>query len=291
MQNNKQIILVIGIAAIAVALLLYIAFLPSEEEIIKESDYVMQMEEEAKRDEALIDSLNMIVEKLNVRIDSVRTQMDSSRTSNKVLLTTLHRVTNEMKEYRRLTLSLQDDLESVEASRDSLRNSLFEQTSRLQRVTEALEKAHKESQELRENLQATQQDLKVTQKDLKVTQKDLKVTQEDLEDAKEIISSVLVYIGVEDNLKEQGYLHTWRRIRKNYKIINFPDVDNTNVKKVAIGETITVEGQLAAVCDDHGKLGKDKEYTLSEDKEAKTLTISFSDSLLVGQRILIVLKN
>ena len=284
MDNNKQIILVIGIAAIAVALLLYIAFLPSEEEIIKESPYVMQIEEEAKRDEALIDSLNQVVDALNVRIDSVRTQMDSSRTSNKVLLTTLHRINNEMQEYRRLTISLQSDLDLITASRDSLRTSLFEQTSRLQRVTEALEKAHKESQKLREDLKATQQDLQVTKKDLQVTQ-------EDLQDAKEIISSVLVYVGTEDNLKEQGYLHTWRRIRKNYKIINFPDVDNTDVKKVAIGETITVQGKLAAVCDDHGKLGKDKEYALSENKAAQTLSISFSDPLLVGQRVLIVLKN
>ncbi len=284
MNNNKQIILVIGIAAIALALLLYIAFLPSEEEIIKESPYVMQIEEEAKRDEAIIDSLNLVVNNLNVRIDSVRAQMDSTSTSNKVLLTTLHRVTNEMKEYRRLTVSLQGDMEMIQAARDSLRNILFEQTNRLQRVTEALEKAHKESQQLRADLQ-------VTQEDLQVTKEDLQVTKEDLQDAQDIITSVLVYIGTEDNLKEQGYLHTWRRIRKNYKIINFPDVDNTDVKKVPIGETVTVQGELAAVCDDHGKLGKDKEYALTEDKEAQTLSISFSDPLLVGQRVLIVLKN
>ena len=284
MNNNKQIILVIGIAAIALALLLYIAFLPSEEEIIKESPYVMQIEEEAKRDEALIDSLNQVVNHLNVRIDSVRTQMDSTSTSNKVLLTTLHRVTNEMKEYRRLSVSLTGDLEMVQAARDSLRNSLFEQTNRLQRVTEALEKAHKESRQLRADLQ-------VTKEDLQDTKEDLQDTKENLQDAKEIISSVLVYIGTEDNLKEQGYLHTWRRIRKNYKIVNFPDVDNIDVKKVPIGETVTVQGKLAAVCDDHGKLGKDKEYALTEDKESQTLSISFSDPLLVGQRVLIVLKN
>ncbi len=284
MQNNKQIILVIGTAAIALALLLYIAFLPSEEEIIQESPYVMQMEEEAQRDAALIDSLDQVVVDLNSRIDSVRTQMDSSSTSNKVLLTTLHRVTNEMQEYRRLTVSLQGDLEQVTVNRDSLRNSLFEQTNRLQRVTEALEKAHRESEKLRADLQ-------VTKEDLEVTKEDLEVTKEDLQDAKEIISSVLVYVGTEDKLKEQGYLHTWRRIRKNYKIINFPDVDNTDVIKVEIGKAISVQGELAAVCDDHGKLGKDKEYQLSEDKETKTLSISFSDALLVGQRVLIVLKN
>ena len=244
----------------------------------------MQMEEEAQRDAALIDSLDQVVVDLNARIDSVRTQMDSSSTSNKVLLTTLHRVTNEMQEYRRLTVSLQGDLEQVTVNRDSLRNSLFEQTNRLQRVTEALEKAHRESEKLRADLQ-------VTKEDLEVTKEDLEVTKEDLQDAKEIISSVLVYVGTEDKLKEQGYLHTWRRIRKNYKIINFPDVDNTDVMKVEIGKAFSVQGELAAVCDDHGKLGKDKEYQLSEDKEAQTLSISFSDALLVGQRVLIVLKN
>ena len=82
MDNNKQIILVIGLAAIAVALLLYIAFSPSEEEIIQESPYVQQIEEEAKRDDALIDSLNQVVDGLNVRIDSVRAQMDSTSKSN-----------------------------------------------------------------------------------------------------------------------------------------------------------------------------------------------------------------
>ena len=284
MDNNKQIILVIGLAAIAVALLLYIAFSPSEEEIIQESPYVQQIEEEAKRDDALIDSLNQVVDGLNVRIDSVRAQMDSTSKSNQVLLTTLTRLTNEMNEYQRLTTTLKGDLEMAQAARDSLRNSLFEQTNRLQRVTEALEKAHAD-------LKVTKEDLKVTKEDLKVTKEDLKTTQEDLEDAKEIISSVLVYVGIEDNLKEQGYLHTWRRIRKNYKIINFPGVDNTDVKKVAIGETMTVQGRLAAVCDDHGKLSKDKEYAISEDKAAQTLTISFSDPLLAGQRVLIVLKN
>ena len=276
MQNNKQIILVIGIAAIALALLLYIAFLPSEEEIIQESPYVIQMEEEAKRDSTLIDSLNLVVNNLNVRIDSVRTQMDSSRTSNKILLTALHRVTKEMKEYRRLTVSLQADLELVKVTRDSLRDNLFEQTNRLQRVTEALEKAHRESQKLREDLQSTQQDLQATQ--------------QNLQDAEEIISSVLVYVGTEDRLKQQGYLKTWRRLRKNYKIINFPNVNNSDIIKVGIGETFTVQGKLAALCDDHGKLGKDKEYKLSQGQEGQ-ITISFSDSLLIGQRVLAVLKN
>ena len=34
-----------------------------------------------------------------------------------------------------------------------------------------------------------------------------------------------------------------------------------------------------------------QEYAISEDKAAQTLTISFSDHLLAGQRVLIVLKN
>ena len=62
------------------------------------------------------------------------------------MLTTLTRLTNEMNEYQRLTTSLKGDLEMAQAARDSLRDSLFEQTNRLQRVTEALEKAHEDLQ-------------------------------------------------------------------------------------------------------------------------------------------------
>lgn len=281
MKNNKQIIAVIGGAAIVLGLLLYIALQPSEEQIVRENLYVQQLEADAERYAAQADSLNLVVESLNARIDTVRAQMDSARTDNKILLTTLRRVTNESKEYQRLYKEqralvdrLRDEITRVKAgaatqidqlktSLDSLNSTLSEQAIRLTRMTNSLKKAEEENRALREKNRAL----------------------------RETLRSVLVYVGTEDGLKQQGYLDTSRRfVRKNYKMTNFPDIDNADIIKVGIGETFNVQGELAALCDRHGKLGKGKEYELGEGRDGQ-FHITFSDSALAGQRILAVLKN
>ena len=281
MKNNKQIIAVIGGAAVVLGLLLYIALQPSEEEIVRENLYVQQLEADAERYAAQADSLNLLVESLNARIDTVRAQMDSARTDNKILLTTLRRVTNESKEYQRLykeqralVSRLRDEITRVKAgaatqieqlktSLDSLNSTLSEQAIRLTRMTNSLKKAEEENRALRKKNRAL----------------------------RETLQSVLVYVGTEDGLKQQGYLDTSRRfVRKNYKMTNFPDLDNGDIIKVRIGEPFGVRGELAALCDRHGKLGKGREYELGEGRDGQFL-ITFSDSALAGQRILAVLKN
>ncbi len=107
--------------------------------------------------------------------------------------------------------------------------------------------------------------------------------------------AVYVYFGIEDTLKKKEYLKTSGFfIFKNYKIINFPDIDSKGVKKVVIGDTIRVQDNLAALCDYKGRLRKGIEYALikpdkSSDKP-QTLIV-FSRSLIAGQRILAVIKN
>ncbi len=103
----------------------------------------------------------------------------------------------------------------------------------------------------------------------------------------EIPHSVFVYIGKEKTLIQQGYLETSRRIRKSYKIIDFPDKD---IMKVGIGEFFTVKDTIAALCDYHGKLSKGKDYAAVKKENSDTILISFRNSML-GQRILVVLKD
>ena len=71
MKNNKQIIAVIGGAAVVLGLILYIALQPSEEQIVRENLYVVQLEADAERYAAQADSLSLVVESLNARIDTV----------------------------------------------------------------------------------------------------------------------------------------------------------------------------------------------------------------------------
>lgn len=276
MENNRRIILVVGAAAVVLAIILYIAFLPEGEGPLQDQNpRVAQLEEEVKTYTAQIDSMNSLVDGLNNRIDLVRTQMDSARASNKILLASLHRVTREMNEYKRLyseQRSLNDQLRteitSVKTERDraltqaqvlksavdSLNNELYTQTISLTRLESTLEEAFEEN-------------------------KDLKKT----------VNSVLVYVGTEDDLKQQGYLNTSRFIRKSYKVSGFPDVNDAKILRIPVGETFTLSGELKELCDRHGKLGKGDEFEVSKGAQGQSI-ISFTDELLVGQRILAVIK-
>ena len=276
MENNRRIILVVGAAAVVLAIILYIAFLPEGEgPLNQQNPRVAQLEQDVELYTAQIDSMNAVVDGLNNRIDIVRTQMDSSRASNKVLLASLHRVTRKMQEYERLykeQRSLNDQLrteitnvkterdraltqaQSLKTAVDSLNNELYTQTISLTRLESTLEEAFEEN-------------------------KDLKKT----------VNSVLVYVGTEDALKQQGYLNTSRFIRKSYKMAGFPDVGNAQVLRIPLGETFTLQGELRELCDRHGKLGKGDEYEVSKGAQGQSI-ISFTDELLVGQRILAVIK-
>lgn len=278
MDNNRKIILAVGAAAAVLAIILYIAFSPSDESAVQKDPLVAQLEKEVELYTAQIDSMNIVVDDLNSRIDVVRTQMDSARASNQVLLASLHRVTNQMKEYQRLYSEqrvlndrLRDEIAHVRTERDlattqavqlktavdSLNNELYEQTIRLTRLESSLEQALDEGKDLRRT-----------------------------------VTSVLVYVGTEDELKQKGYLDTWRPalFSKNYRSTGFPDVTtNPNIRRIPVGETFTFQGKLVALCDRHGRLGKGKEYELSQGPPGQTL-LTFTDSMLSGQRLLAVIE-
>ena len=98
-MENKNVLIAVGAGAVILAIIFVIALMPSEPEV---DPYVVQLESEVATYTTQIDSMNTVVDGLNGRINTLRTQMDSTRTSNKVLLASLRKVANEMKEYRRL---------------------------------------------------------------------------------------------------------------------------------------------------------------------------------------------
>jgi outer membrane murein-binding lipoprotein Lpp len=274
--ENKNVLIAVGVGAVILAVIFVIALMPTEPEV---DPYVVQLESEVATYTAQIDSMHNVVDGLNSRINAVRTQMDSSRASNKVLLASLRKVTNEMKEYRRLyseqkkaSEKLISELKQVRADKevatvevkelrgevDSLNNALYTKTVRLVRLESSLEEALEERKTLEETA-----------------------------------TSVLVITGTADELKEKGYLKVWRAamFSKNYKVIDFPDVLESNlIKRISLGETLALAGELEAICDRHGKMEKGKEYEVSKGPAGQSL-ITFIDDTLQGQRILAVFKN
>lgn len=276
--DSKKVILIVGAVAVVLAIVLLIAFMPREPEV---DPYVVQLEQEVAMYTGQIDSLNSVVDGLNGKLNTIRAQMDSARESNRRLLSALHKVTNEMKEYRALYREQQElnqrlvsELNQAKAEKekataevrmlktelDSVNNALYEKTTRLVRLESSLEEAVQRARTMEET-----------------------------------VTSVLVYIGAEDELKQAGYLKTWRPaiFSKNFRVIGFPDVTGSQssqtVRRISLGETLVVDGELDAVCDRHGRLDKGKEYEIQE-RQGKSM-ISFIDSMLQGQKILVVLKK
>jgi len=274
--ENKNVLIGVGAGAIILAIVFVIALMPNEPEV---DPYVVQLESEVATYTSQIDSMNNVVDGLNGRINTLRTQMDSSRASNQVLLSSLRKVTNEMKEYRRLyseqkkaneiliselkqaredNESAAIDVQGLKTEVDSLNNALYTKTVRLVRLESGLEEALEEKKALEETA-----------------------------------TSVLVVTGTADDLKTKGYLKTWRAaiFSKNYRVIDFPDVLDSNlIKRISLGETLALMGELEAICDRHGKMEKGKEYEVSKGPGGQSL-ITFIDDTLRGQRVLAVLKD
>jgi predicted RNase H-like nuclease (RuvC/YqgF family) len=275
--DNKKVLVAVGIGAVILAIVFIIALVPDEPVV---DPYVVELESEVANYTAQIDSMDNVVLGMNDRINAIRTQMDSSRASNKVLLGSLRKVTNEMKEYRRLygeqkraNERLVNELKQVRAERDqstvevrtlkyevdSLNTALYSKTVRLVRLESSLEQALDEKRMLSETA-----------------------------------TSVLVIQGTEDDLKQRGFLKTSRSFfRKNFRVESFPDVlegdGRDDVMRISLGETLALTGELEALCDRHGKLEKGKEYEVSKGPPGQSL-ITFIDDTLQGQRILAVVK-
>jgi hypothetical protein len=276
--DSKKIILIVGAVTVIVAIILLIAFLPKEPEV---DPYVVQLEQEKVAYTAQVDSLVAVVDGLNGRLDNIRAQMDSARAANRTLIASLHRVANQMKEFQRLyqeqqalSKKLVTELKQVKQEKerattqarmmkievDSLNGELYEKTIRLVRLESSLEEAVQQAKAM-----------------------------------KETATSVLVYVGTEEELKQAGYLKTGRSFfRKSFRAIGFPDVldeQNRNaILRVSLGQTLPLQGELDALTDRHGKLGKGDEYEISKGPPGQTL-ITFIDPTLQGQRILAVLKK
>ena len=110
------------------------------------------------------------------------------------------------------------------------------------------------------------------------------------QEAIETISKVFAYIGTEDELKNDGYLEVKQKtiFHNNYKLIGFPDEMDNRVIKAVVGGGIIVNGEVDFLADRHGKLRKDREYGL--EKDGNSVKLTFTESTLEGQRILVVLK-
>ena len=120
----------------------------------------------------------------------------------------------------------------------------------------------------------------------------LKEDLKEIQERYENLRSVIVCVNNEDVLEQQGYLQiSGIPFFKNYKVLNFPDINSSAVREVDIGDTLRVKGELVALCDYQGKLRKGKEYAIIGQPDSSQTLVVFSRPLIAGQRILAVTKK
>ena len=97
--DARKIVLIVGAAAVVLAIILIAVFMPREPEV---DPYVVQLEAEVASYTAQIDSLNAVVDGMDSRLNTIRAEMDTARAANRKLLSSLRKVSGELQKYQRL---------------------------------------------------------------------------------------------------------------------------------------------------------------------------------------------
>ena len=243
------------------------------------ADKVAQFEQDVRMYTAQVDSLNRVVISLEDRINDVRAQLDSARSSNQTVVAALQRVTGELKEYRRI------------AEKQKERNGQL--VAELGKVKEERDRSIEHAREMKTqvdslNVTLYEQSLRLVRLEARMREQ-----MEEHRAATEALSGVLVHTGTVDELVEAGYLKVKDTsiFTKNYYLVGFPGQvvgPGSPVEQVAINAAFPLPGELEVVADRHGKLKEGREYTREQSDGHDIVT--FTDSTLFGQRLLVVLK-
>lgn len=272
---KSRILVVVAVVAAAIAVLLYLSFQTGESDT-----QLAEIEQKLKAAQSQLDSLNSTVDELNSRIDDFRANMDSARSSNVRLVASLRSVSAELGEYRRIAKKQREQNQALNAELRKIKS----ERDRSMTKAESLERDV-------ENLSTELYDQRVRLARIEARLHD---EASGREVATEALSSVLVHIGTADDLVAAGYLKikSTSIFTSGYILIGYPEQivgAGSRVRSVNLGTSLPLPGELRAVADRHGKLKRGREYERETDEEGK-VSVTFTDSTLIGQRLLIVLK-
>ncbi|MDA0747226.1 MAG: hypothetical protein O2954_11960 [bacterium] len=244
----------------------------------KEDPYVAKLEEKVQAYGGQIDSLNAVVIGFSDQLQNYRTQVDSARTANKTLVTALQKMTDSMQEYQglynkqvALNAELRTEVKQLRTERD---------------------RSKEHARKLESRVDSLDNELDVQRSRIARLEGQVKESARREAEAVKAITSVFVLSGTRETLEKPGYLEVKQAtiFSDTYKLVNFPDVNDNRIKKVGLNEGLELDGEVRYVVDRYGKLTKGKGYQISQTGTGRSLVI-FMESLLEGQRVLIVMKK
>ena len=233
-----------------------------------------------------IDSLNYTIESSNLLIDEMRARVDSLQQVDEKLIASMNRLNREVKQWRelageqkRMNEQLTAEIERMKRDKQGDQRAIASLRSQADSINTALLDAHTSIRRQEDHIKRMEIDLSQSRDEVAMLRQGQ--------------TSVRVYAATEDYLKENGYLEAdrifGRAFKKSFKLIKRLDPADPRVQLAPIGEPLHLEGKVDAYVDRFGELKKGNSYTTT--KAETGADVIFTDNLLGGSDVLVVLKN
>ena len=269
------------VVALSAAILGAVSCGPSEEEIM-----LGELQEDLTLANTTIDSLNYTVESANLLIDEMRSRQDSLHKVDAKLLASIQRLNREVKKWQRV-------VGEQRAKNQQLTVEMERMKREKQTDQRAIARLRSEADSLNTVLLDVLTSARRQEDHVRRVEVELGRTRDDLAQLREAEIAVRVYAATEGFLRETGYLHASRGLkrgfRKSYKLVQKLDPADSRVQLVPIGETLVLEAKLKALVDRYGKLSKGDDYRVK--KQDGGVAITFLDEMLEGIDILAVMED
>ena len=226
-----------------------------------------------------IDSLNYQVDSVNLLLDEARARADSLQRVDDDLLMTVQSLNKEVKRFKNLYFEQQKQNKKLAAE--------IQQADR-----QAIAELRSEADSLNTALLDAATSIRRQSDHIRHLESDLAQAQDDLEELRRAQFEVRLLIASEEFLEENGFLKSsrpfGRAFRKSFKLVKKLNPSNSMVRKIPIGETVVLDGELKAVGDHYGSLKEGRDY--QKDKEGGIVTLTFTNELLAGMDVLVLVK-
>ena len=234
----------------------------------------------------IIDSLNLQIDDVNYLLDDARARVDSLDRVDDKLLKTIKALNKNVTKFRKLYTQQQQKSRQLAVEIDRLK--VEKQADR-----QVIASLRGEADSLNSQLLEAHTSIRRQSDHIRQMEMDLAQTQDDLETLRRAQFEVRVLVASEDFLTENGFMKTsrpfGRGFRKSYALIRKLNPADSMVRKVPIGEELTLEGKLVTAVDHYGSLKKGDDY--SENKEGELRTMTFTNEMLGGTDVLAVVKD
>ena len=232
-----------------------------------------------------IDSLNYQVDSVNLLLDEARARADSLQRVDDDLLMTVQSLNKEVKRFKNLYFEQQKQNKKLAAEIQRLK--VEKQADR-----QAIAELRSEADSLNTALLDAATSIRRQSDHIRHLESDLAQAQDDLEELRRAQFEVRLLIANEEFLEENGFLKSsrpfGRAFRKSFKLVKKLNPSDSMVRKIPIGETVVLDGELKAVVDHYGSLKEGGDY--QKDKEGGIVTLTFTNELLAGMDVLVLVK-